>query len=242
MKALAACSVFAAVFTCYWISNVEGAVTNEVQNSLEILRLRDGLKNREQMGLGTMRLRGGRDIQCAVGAAPAWAGHNIGPKERRLLQLRSKAIPAKKVVCRWVIDCSQPVADRTLDASDLQTFLSQKIKVQAKTNNLGPTRSSQNPRVLLYSEPNHRIIVQAYVPVSKRYIKFLIKKYLEARGVRDFIWCVAKGKCTYQLRYYNFEDVQETAGAPSFADADRDGEEEDDEEEEVRQVEGGQNE
>ena len=61
---------------------------------------------------------------------------------------------------------------------------------------------------------------QAFIPLSKRYLKYLCKNYLQKTGTRDFMsvfllpmlrshhpssWCVASGKFTYQFRYYNFE-------------------------------------
>ena len=54
---------------------------------------------------------------------------------------------------------------------------------------------------------NHRITVTANIPFSKRYLKYLTKKFLKKNSLRDYIRVVASGKDVYELRFYNIEYV-----------------------------------
>src|SRR6185437_9176254 len=48
-----------------------------------------------------------------------------------------------------------------------------------------------------------KINVTAVAPFSKRYLKYLTKKYLKKQQLRDWLRVVATNKSTYQLRYLN---------------------------------------
>ena len=43
------------------------------------------------------------------------------------------------------------------------------------------------------------------VPLSKRYLKYLTKKYLKKHSLREFLYVVATNKQTYQIRYFNIQ-------------------------------------
>lgn len=47
------------------------------------------------------------------------------------------------------------------------------------------------------------IHVHAEAPFSKRYLKYLTKKYLKKHTLRDYIHVIAPNKQSYQLRYFN---------------------------------------
>jgi len=63
--------------------------------------------------------------------------------------------------------------------------------------------TSEKPCVYVTAEP----------PFSKRYLKYLTKKYLKKNHIRDYLHVIAKDKSTYQIRYFNIqsEDVDEEA-------------------------------
>jgi len=48
--------------------------------------------------------------------------------------------------------------------------------------------------------------VESKVALSKRYIKYLTKKYLKASGLRDYITVIANKKDSYELRYFNVNE------------------------------------
>mmetsp|Transcript_19590 Transcript_19590/g.36209 ORF Transcript_19590/g.36209 Transcript_19590/m.36209 type:complete len:120 (+) Transcript_19590:49-408(+) len=77
-----------------------------------------------------------------------------------------------------------------------EKFLQDRIKVEGKTGILGD-------KVKITREEK-RIIVNAQLPFSKRYLKYLTKKYLKKQGMRDYIRVIAddKNKGVYTVCYY----------------------------------------
>ncbi|EJW76940.1 60S ribosomal protein L22, partial [Wuchereria bancrofti] len=47
------------------------------------------------------------------------------------------------------------------------------------------------------------------VPFSKRYLKYLTKKYLKRSSLRDWLRVVASSKDTYELRYFRINQDDE---------------------------------
>jgi len=47
--------------------------------------------------------------------------------------------------------------------------------------------------------------VTANIPFSKRYLKYLTKKFLKKSSLRDYLRVVASSKDVYELRFYNIE-------------------------------------
>ncbi|KAF9270348.1 ribosomal protein L22e [Marasmius fiardii PR-910] len=106
--------------------------------------------------------------------------------------------PAGKVAAKhkFVIDYSKPASDGVFDGADFEKFLHDRIKVEGKAGQLGDnvkiTRDGQN-----------KITVTSNIPFSKRYLKYLTKKFLKKNQLRDWIRVVASSKDNYQLRFYN---------------------------------------
>ena len=47
--------------------------------------------------------------------------------------------------------------------------------------------------------------VKAETNFSKRYLKYLTKKYLKKHSLREFLYVVATNKDTYQIKYFNIQ-------------------------------------
>eukprot|EP00757_Euglenozoa_sp_SAG-D1_P020183 gene20183-7235_t len=110
-----------------------------------------------------------------------------------------KATAAKKIK----IDCSIPVTDDILESeqfNNFETFLTSKIKVNGKTNQLGDSVKISK------DEDKHEIQVEANIQISKRYVKYLTKKFLKKNKLREWIRVVSSSKDTYQMRYFNIRD------------------------------------
>lgn len=45
--------------------------------------------------------------------------------------------------------------------------------------------------------------------MSKRYLKYLVKKFLKKQQLRDWLKVVATNKNTYEIRYFNIDDADE---------------------------------
>ena len=105
---------------------------------------------------------------------------------------------ARKAIAKFTIDCSAPVEDKVLDPASFEKFLHDKIKVMGKAGNLGT-------KVTITREKN-KIAVAAELPFSKRYLKYLTKKYLKKQQLRDFLNVVATSKGTYELKYFKINN------------------------------------
>ncbi|KFD54615.1 hypothetical protein M514_04560, partial [Trichuris suis] len=105
-----------------------------------------------------------------------------------------KGLKKKKVTQKFFIECSHPVEDGIMNAGDFENFLRERIKVNGKTGNLGNN--------ILIELQKTRLCVTADVPFSKRYLKYLTKKYLKKQALRDWLRVVALDKDTYELRYF----------------------------------------
>ncbi|KAL9716116.1 60S ribosomal protein L22 [Leucoagaricus gongylophorus] len=107
-----------------------------------------------------------------------------------------RAPASKAPVVKYSIDVSKPAKDRILDSATLEKFLRENIKVEGKTGQLGDN-------IKVVRDGNTTITVQSQIPLSKRYIKYLIKRCLSKNGLRDWIRVVASSKGGYELRFYN---------------------------------------
>jgi len=92
----------------------------------------------------------------------------------------------KKQTLKFTVDCQQPADDNIIETKDLEKFFNNRIKVEGKTGNLGEK--------VTVSRDKAKIHVNAEAPFSKRYLKYLAKKYLKMQQLRDFLRVVAPSK------------------------------------------------
>merc|ERR1711974_391813 len=83
---------------------------------------------------------------------------------------------------RYVINCRLPVVD-------------------GKRDNLGDKISIAREKT--------RIQVLVVPPFSKRYLKYLVKKFLKKQQLRDYLRVVATDKSTYELKYFNITEAED---------------------------------
>ena len=97
-----------------------------------------------------------------------------------------------------------PLSSRNADPSAARAcslqekFLQDRIKVSGKTGNLGD--------LINVSRDKAKVTVASDIPFSKRYLKYLSKKYLKKQQLRDWLHVISDNKQTYSLRYYNIHD------------------------------------
>ncbi|XP_029196623.1 large ribosomal subunit protein eL22-like [Acropora muricata] len=113
---------------------------------------------------------------------------------------RKKNLPKtkKKEQLQFIVDCTHPVEDSIMDVANFKQFLLDKIKVDGKTNNFGETVS--------VTQEKNKITVTSEVAFSKRYLKYLTKKYLKKNNLRDWLRVVASSHSTYELRYFQINN------------------------------------
>jgi large subunit ribosomal protein L22e len=110
----------------------------------------------------------------------------------------NKAREEKKVNLHFGIDCTKPVEDKVFNTSNFAEFLRQRIKVDGKLGKLGD-------KIKVSTSEDRKITVDASIPFSKRYLKYLTKKYLKKHSLREFLYVVASDKKNYQIKYFNIQ-------------------------------------
>jgi large subunit ribosomal protein L22e len=111
----------------------------------------------------------------------------------------SKAQPGNK----FFIDFSGPANDGILDASSFEKYLHDRIKVDNKAGQLGDV-------VKVQKEGEGKIWITTTIPFSKRYLKYLTKRYLKRSQLRDWLRVVATSKQGFEIKFFNVSaDVDE---------------------------------
>merc|ERR1711977_686676 len=121
-------------------------------------------------------------------------------QQSKMAPPKSKKASKKKSTLTFNIDCTHPVEDGIMKVDDLEEFLEARIKVEGKLNNLD--------QVNLEALKN-RVTVIADRPLSKRYMKYLTKKYLKKNNLRDWLRVVASSHTDYELRYFQINNDEE---------------------------------
>ena len=121
------------------------------------------------------------------------------------IPINKKKDTKKKKTAVFEIDCSLPVEDNVIVTKDFVKYLTERVKVEGKTANLGDN--------VTLSTDGSKILVSAHVDFSKRYLKYLTKKYLKKMELREFLRVVASNekdkKNTYQLKYFKVPNEDE---------------------------------
>ena len=111
---------------------------------------------------------------------------------------RGKSAKPKKIkvkTTKYMIECQNTVEDNVITLESFANFLKNNIKNEGKKNNLGE-------KVAVNTE-GYNIAITVKGDFSKRYLKYLSKKYLKKQDMRDYLRVIASGKNTYQLKYFN---------------------------------------
>ena len=106
----------------------------------------------------------------------------------------------KKNQIKLFIDCTHPVEDGIMNCADFEKYLQERIKIGGKTSNFGKefTMERQKTKIAFTSD----------IPFSKRYLKYLTKKYLKKNNLRDWLRVVANSKDSYELRYFQINNEE----------------------------------
>uniref|UniRef100_A0A2K6DS24 60S ribosomal protein L22-like 1 n=1 Tax=Macaca nemestrina TaxID=9545 RepID=A0A2K6DS24_MACNE len=88
----------------------------------------------------------------------------------------------KKSTWKFHLDLTHPVEDGIFDSGNFEQFLWEKVKVNDKTGYLGNVKQ-----------------------FSKRYLKYLTKKYLKKSNLHDWLRVV-----TYELHYFQISQEDES--------------------------------
>ncbi|XP_015602631.1 60S ribosomal protein L22 isoform X2 [Cephus cinctus] len=122
------------------------------------------------------------------------------PQTGKKQHLRGKG-QKKKASLKFTIDCTHPVEDNIMDVANFEKYLQEHIKVNGKTNNF-----SNN---VVLERNKMKLSVNSDIDFSKRYLKYLTKKYLKKNKLRDWLRVVSKDKDTYELRYFQINSQED---------------------------------
>ena len=120
---------------------------------------------------------------------------------RRIAKKENIVLNSKRV---FTIDYAKPARDGIFDdehVEDFQKYLTEHIKINGKTNELG-----EKVRI---NAQDKKMTVTSYVGFSKRYFKYLTKRFLKKKTLRDWLRVVSTSKDRYELRYYNIQQENE---------------------------------
>jgi len=120
------------------------------------------------------------------------------PKPAKKVGSKTSSKKTKKTTLRFTIDCTNPVEDGIMDPGSFEKFLHDRIKVNGKAGVLGNS--------VTITRDKTKIHVAAEAPFSKRYLKYLTKKYLKKQQLRDWLHVISTSKSNYELRYFNIHD------------------------------------
>uniref|UniRef100_A0A0B6Z6V1 Large ribosomal subunit protein eL22 n=1 Tax=Arion vulgaris TaxID=1028688 RepID=A0A0B6Z6V1_9EUPU len=109
---------------------------------------------------------------------------------------------AKKHGHKFVVNCENPVADGILKTSNLAEFLTNSIKYEGKTGQLATGG-------IKVEGLKNSVVVSSEKDFSKRYVKYLVKKYLKKNSLRDWLRVVSADKATYELRYFQLQGADQ---------------------------------
>ena len=84
------------------------------------------------------------------------------------------------------------------------SYLQTNIKVQNKKGNLGN-------HIKVAADGNNLSVSCKGAAFSKRYLKYLTKKYLKKQQLRDWLRILGTSKSNYELRYYNISQGEDAA-------------------------------
>jgi len=90
-----------------------------------------------------------------------------------------------------------------MDAGAFEKYLHERIKVNGKAGMLKD--------MVTITKDKAKIHISAQPPFSKRYLRYLTKKFLKGESLRDWLRVIAINKTCYELRYFNIRDDAEEA-------------------------------
>uniref|UniRef100_A0A0N5BYF2 Large ribosomal subunit protein eL22 n=1 Tax=Strongyloides papillosus TaxID=174720 RepID=A0A0N5BYF2_STREA len=111
----------------------------------------------------------------------------------------------KKQTYKFTIDCKNPVEDGIFKTANFEEYLQKAIKYKGKVGQL-------EAGGIKVEATKNSVTVTSEKEFSKRYLKYLTKKYLKKHSLRDWLRVIASNKNTYELKYFqiNNEDDDES--------------------------------
>lgn len=107
--------------------------------------------------------------------------------------------PVREKAINYVVDLKQPIDDGVFEITDFENHMKQSLKLNGK----------KGLEQVEISSKDHRLTISTKIIFSKRYIKFLAKKYLKKQELRDYLRVIATDKNTYTIKFVNISEGAE---------------------------------
>jgi large subunit ribosomal protein L22e len=107
--------------------------------------------------------------------------------------------PIKEKAITFAIDLKQPVEDGVFEIMDFENHLKERLKINGK-------KGSDHVEI---STKDNKVFITTKVIFSKRYIKYLAKKYLKKQDLRDYLRVIATEKNGYTVKFVNISEGAE---------------------------------
>jgi large subunit ribosomal protein L22e len=118
------------------------------------------------------------------------------------IKKRKGVKPQRKTIYKYFIDCSIPVVDGIFDLDNFEKFVLEKYKVGGKPGNL-------TDKVSLFKK-NDKLFINTKVKISKRYLKYLSKRYLKKQELGEWLRVISHPKKRgYILKYLPITQQEE---------------------------------
>ena len=101
------------------------------------------------------------------------------------------------------LDLGVAYEDELVQPKEFVDFLRQKLKVNGVAGNLGED--------VTVTSSGQKVTVTSNVRLSKRYLKYLTKKYLKKIDILEYLKVIASDKNTYRVKYIKLEQDDEEA-------------------------------
>lgn len=96
---------------------------------------------------------------------------------------------------KFTIDASVLIEDSLFNAVTLADYLRTHIKING--------RESAKGEQVLIRPADAKVVVTSTVGVSKRYFKYLVKRFLKSNHLLNYVRVLSTDKGTYKLKYIN---------------------------------------
>lgn len=105
--------------------------------------------------------------------------------------------PQVEKALKFTLDLGVAYEDDLIVPKEFLDFLKTSMKLNGKKGNLG-----EDVTLLLSGS---KINLTSKVRVSKRYLKYLTKKYLKKSDILEYLKVIATDKQTYRIKYIKFD-------------------------------------
>lgn len=106
-----------------------------------------------------------------------------------------------KKAANFVVDLGVAYEDDLLVAKELADFLKSSMKINGKKGNLQD--------LVTIAVNKDKLNVSSKVQFAKRYIKYLIKKYLKKNDILEYLKVIATDKQSYRIKYIKLGENEE---------------------------------